>query len=206
MAKKPDPKGAHGAKPQLTKEDAALFDHAMRDVDKIAGKDDAPPTLPYVSSPARPPQPAADQRSAGRQPKTPMKAPIRSGSALPPLAAGSSADVDARTMDRLRRGRLRPEGRLDLHGLTQDKAHRALNRFIGKAQASGLRSIIIITGKGRVSEGGGVLRNQVPRWLNAPDIRPCVLAFAPAQPQDGGTGALYVLLRRKRNSPGKRPR
>ena len=101
-------------------------------------------------------------------------------------------------MDRLRRGRLRPEARLDLHGMTQDKAHRALNRFIAEAQSSGVRSIIIITGKGRISEGGGVLRNQVPKWLNAPGIRPSILAFSPAQPKDGGEGALYVLLRRRR--------
>jgi len=117
---------------------------------------------------------------------------------LPTLAAGTSADVDSRTLDRLRRGRLRPEARLDLHGMTQDKAHRALNRFIAEAQSSGVRSTIIITGKGRISEGGGVLRNQVPQWLNAPGIRPSILAFAPAQPKDGGAGALYVLLRRRR--------
>ncbi|MDA0651785.1 MAG: Smr/MutS family protein [Proteobacteria bacterium] len=124
--------------------------------------------------------------------------PLKSIAALPSLAAGTSADVDSRTMDRLRRGRLRPEARLDLHGMTQDKAHRALNLFIAEAQSSGVRSIIIITGKGRISEGGGVLRNQVPQWLNAPGIRPSILAFSPAQPKDGGAGALYVLLRRRR--------
>jgi DNA-nicking Smr family endonuclease len=109
-----------------------------------------------------------------------------------------SADVDGRTLDRLRRGRLRPEERLDLHGLTQEKAHRALTRFIARAYTAGVRSIIIITGKGKVSEGGGVLRTQVPQWLNTPAIRPRILAFTPAQPKDGGAGALYVLLRRQR--------
>jgi DNA-nicking Smr family endonuclease len=93
---------------------------------------------------------------------------------------------------------MRPEGRLDLHGMIQTQAHRALTSYVTQAQSSGLRCIIVITGKGRVSEGGGVLRNQVPQWLNSPAIRSSVLAFSPAQPRDGGAGALYVLLRRKR--------
>lgn len=101
-------------------------------------------------------------------------------------------------MTRFRRGQMRPEGRLDLHGMIQTEAHRALTAYVAKAQSSGLRCVIVITGKGRISEGGGVLRNQVPNWLNSPSLRPLILAFSPAQPQDGGTGALYVLLRRKR--------
>ena len=85
-----------------------------------------------------------------------------------------------------------------LIGMVQTEAHRALNSYVAQAQSSGLRCIIVITGKGRVSEGGGVLRNQVPQWLNSPALRPLILAFTPAQPRDGGDGALYVLLRRKR--------
>ena len=183
MAKPPDK-----AKTAPT-DDAALFESAMRDVEKIEGKVGSPPAQPV-------PKPAAPNPSPSRS-KRPGARSVKSIAALPHLAAGTSADVDARTLDRLRRGRLRPEARLDLHGLTQDKAHRALDRFISQAQSSGARSIIIITGKGRVSEGGGVLRNQVPQWLNAPGIRPSILAFSPAQPRDGGSGALYVLLRKR---------
>ena len=190
MAKPPNRKVNAAAKAAITDDEAALFDSAMRDVEKITGKDGNQTGQSVKISPVTKPPPPRERR--------PVTAPLKPRAALPSLAPGTSADVDTRTMERLRRGRLRPEARLDLHGLTQDKAHRALNRFIAQAQSSGVRSIIIITGKGRVSEGGGVLRNQVPHWLNAPGIRPSILAFSPAQPKDGGSGALYVLLRRQR--------
>jgi DNA-nicking Smr family endonuclease len=103
-------------------------------------------------------------------------------------------------MGRLRRGQMRPEARLDLHGMTRKEAYAALTAFIPRAQADGRRCVVVITGKGRVSEGGGVLRNEVPGWLNAPAIRQSILGFAAAQPRDGGTGALYVLLRRARSA------
>jgi DNA-nicking Smr family endonuclease len=190
MAKTPKPRKSPSAKPALIDDEAGLFDSAMRDVKKFDGKRGRPVPPPNTISSAPKPSPPNE--------KLPSVPSLKSIAALPTLAAGTSADVDSRTLDRLRRGRLRPEARLDLHGMTQDKAHRALNRFIAEAQSSGVRSTIIITGKGRISEGGGVLRNQVPQWLNAPGIRPSILAFAPAQPKDGGAGALYVLLRRRR--------
>jgi len=190
MAKPPDRTRTPGSKSAPTEDEAALFDAAMRDVKKLGGKKPGPSARPVTNAGVRKP-PAARER-----PKA--KAPAKQPHALPSLTAGASADVDSRTMDRLRRGQLRPEARLDLHGLTQDRAHQALERFIARAQSSGVRSIIIITGKGRISKGGGVLRNQVPQWLNAPGIRPYILGFSPAQPRDGGDGALYVLLRRKR--------
>ena len=114
------------------------------------------------------------------------------------LSVGRSADVDKRTFDRLRRGQLRPEARLDLHGMTQDQAHKALMKFIEGSQEEGRRCVIVITGRGRVSEGGGVLRREVPGWLNSPGIRSIVLAVSMATPRDGGSGAMYVLLRRLR--------
>ena len=84
------------------------------------------------------------------------------------------------------------------HGMTQAEAHGALSAYLDRAQGATRRCILVITGKGRVSENGGVLRTMVPRWLNAPATRARVLAIAPAQPKDGGAGALYVLLRRLR--------
>jgi len=190
MAKRPDRAKPPGSKPALTDDEAALFNAAMRDVKKLGGRK-AGPT-------ARPETDAVGQKPPAARQLRPAVAPVKRSHVLPPLAAGASADVDSRTMDRLRRGQLRPEARIDLHGLTQDRAHQALERFIARAQTAGVRSIIIITGKGRISMGGGVLRNQVPQWLNAPGIRPSILGFSPAQPRDGGDGALYVLLRRKR--------
>lgn len=91
-----------------------------------------------------------------------------------------------------------PEGRLDLHNMTQDEAHRALNRFISHGQAAGRRCVLVITGKGRSSAGMiGVLKQQVPLWLNEPELRNRLLAFAYATPAYGGDGALFVLLKRR---------
>ncbi|MBT5050537.1 MAG: DNA mismatch repair protein MutS [Rhodospirillaceae bacterium] len=179
------------SKPGLSLEDAALFDAAMRDVETISDYDDPPPAS---ITPPPPQAPAAKRKSPTRRPP-PEPPPNKK---LPALKPGASADVDTRTLTRFKRGQMRPEGRLDLHGMVQTEAHRALNSYVAQAQSSGLRCIIVITGKGRVSEGGGVLRNQVPQWLNSPALRPLILAFTPAQPRDGGDGALYVLLRRKR--------
>ena len=115
------------------------------------------------------------------------------------MSAGATAGLDSRTMDRLKRGRIRPEATLDLHGRTRDEAHRALSGFLARAQSDGRRCVIVVTGKGRLSEGGGVIRNEVPHWLNLAPNRARILGFAQAQPRDGGGGALYVLLRRVRS-------
>lgn len=115
------------------------------------------------------------------------------------LSHGDDAHIDYRTASRLRRGRLRIKGRLDLHGLSQAHAHAALRRFVSAAWQLGLRSILVITGKGNRTDGGvGVLRSAVPLWLNEPDLRPKVLSFTYARPRDGGEGALYLLIRRRR--------
>lgn len=109
---------------------------------------------------------------------------------------GQFADIDKRTAERFRRGELAIDARLDLHGLTQTEAHRRLDSFVVRAAASGTRMLLVITGKGE--RGTGVLRDGVPRWLAEPGLRPYVLALAHAQPKHGGGGALYVLLRKKR--------
>lgn len=111
---------------------------------------------------------------------------------------GQGAGVDKRTVQRLKRGQLDIEARLDLHGLTQSVAHARLDGFLTAAQDRGLRCVLVITGKGRVGEAGGVLRQMVPRWLNTPPNRGRVLSMTQAQPKHGGAGALYLLLRRKK--------
>ncbi|HEV8677802.1 MAG TPA: Smr/MutS family protein [Stellaceae bacterium] len=110
----------------------------------------------------------------------------------PPLSR--FAGLDRASAQRLKRGRYPVEATLDLHGLTQDEAHRALSRFVAGARAAGRRCVLVVTGHGRTS--GGVLKSAVPRWLDEPGLRPHLLARAPAQPKDGGTAALYLLLRR----------
>ena len=116
------------------------------------------------------------------------------------LVAGSFEGVDRRTAGRLKRGKLPVEARLDLHGMTQAQAERALARFLADAQAAGLRNVLLITGKGRSKQdsGTGVLRRELPRWLNLPHNRERVVAVTPAQPKDGGEGAFYLRLRRLR--------
>jgi DNA-nicking Smr family endonuclease len=104
--------------------------------------------------------------------------------------------IDRRNWLRLKRGQVMIEQTIDLHGLTQEQAHERLSRFLAEAQQSGLRCLLVVTGKGLAQ--GGVLRHMVPRWLNEGPNRERVLAFAPAQPKHGGAGALYLLIRRKR--------
>jgi len=124
----------------------------------------------------------------------------------PEKAPGATATVpglDRRTAERLRRGRLPVEGRLDLHGEFQEQAYRLLVDFVTRAAAADKRVILVITGKGRSTtdewgRGGGVLRRQVPHWLSQPPLGALVLSTAPARPDHGGDGALYVLLRRRR--------
>lgn len=118
---------------------------------------------------------------------------------LPPLDVGRINGTDRRTADRLRRGKLGLDMRLDLHGLTLEAAHRRLLGFLTAAQSSGARCVLVITGKGlrgQAGEPAGRLKAAVPRWLNEPAFRPLVVSIALAQPKDGGSGALYVLVRK----------
>ncbi len=123
------------------------------------------------------------------------------------ITPSPGAGLDRKTADKLRRGKFPVEARLDLHGLRQDEAEQALSRFIEKSYQAGRRCVIVITGKGREQkeqaswwEGAprGVLRDRVPGWLAAPPFSSYVLGTEPARPEDGGSGALYILLRRKR--------
>ena len=145
-----------------------------------------------AAAPGPPPAPARPAWQAGAAPRA--AANTRVARSAPPLAIDRFAGIDRANAERLKRGRHPVEARLDLHGMTQDEAHRALARFIAAARGSGKRCVLVITGRGAV--GGGVLRSAVPRWLAEPALRPHLLAIATAQPQDGGAGALYVMLRR----------
>jgi len=117
------------------------------------------------------------------------------------LRHGDGTGIDRRTHDRFRRGRMAIEGRLDLHGMTRERAHAALNAFLYRAHERSARCVLVVTGKGTGRDGGGVLRREVPHWLNQAGLRTLVLGIAHAQPRDGGDGALYVLLKRRRETP-----
>lgn len=113
--------------------------------------------------------------------------------------------MDSKAFTRMKRGKLAPEARIDLHGMTMDRAHPILTTFILRAQASGKRLVLVITGKGRDrDEGGpipvprGILKHQVPQWLSMPPLSQAVLQIAQAHVSHGGAGAYYVYLRRYR--------
>lgn len=120
------------------------------------------------------------------------------------LPVGAHTQMDRGRFEKLRRGRLDPEARLDLHGMTAERAHGALVSFILGAHADGLRLVLVITGKGRPDEHAiqphrhGILRHSLPHWLTAPPLTGRVLQTAPAHQRHGGAGAFYVYLRRHR--------
>lgn len=96
---------------------------------------------------------------------------------------------------RVRRGRIQINRRIDLHDMTRDQAQAALFNLVRRAYAQDERCLLVITGKGlRLN---GVLRQNLPNWLNAPDIRPLIASYAQAHVKHGGTGAWYVFLKRK---------
>jgi DNA-nicking Smr family endonuclease len=170
-----------------------LWAHATRDIKplkqrkpppvrktgpKPAAKDIAAPDVPSMATLLAPARPAAKPKH-------------------PELAPGAAPGVDARTAERLRRGDYPVDARLDLHGHTQEEAHRALIAFVEQAWRVQRRCLLVITGKGR-GEAVGVLKSSLPRWLNEAPLRARILAFATARPRHGGGGAFYILLKRQR--------
>lgn len=175
-------------------DDRDLFRAVMRDVKP----------LKHRVSGTSPPLGNTSEATASRKPGAENDRP-NSLSVLSPqpkqqfLTHGDTAGLDRRTGQRFRRGQLPIEARLDLHGMYQKEAYRILTAFISGQQAQGRRCVIVVTGKGVGKQGGGVLRSAVPRWLNEVPNRDKVLAFGYARQRDGGVGALYLLLKRRRN-------
>ena len=166
--------------------DAHLFDLAMRDVVPLRK---APPKRFSPAVATAPKVPAFAAADA---------APLFFTRAVPapPPKAAPNPGLDRNTARRFERGELPIDRAIDLHGLTEARAHQALDRFMGDAVASGARMLLIVTGKGK--DGDGVLRRHVPDWLR---LGPCggrILRQAQARLPHGGAGALYVLLRRNR--------
>jgi DNA-nicking Smr family endonuclease len=174
----------------------ALWQAAMRDVKPLKrAKAMARPASAPTAAPEKPKKASVtSQRPAAPAPSTTRS--IVATKAAPEISHGRAAGIDRRSAEKLRRGRLPIDGRLDLHGMTQEAASGRLASFLERAESQGKRCVLVITGKGLAS--GGVLRDQVPRWLNLPPNRARVLAVDYARPQHGGGGALYVLLKRQR--------
>ena len=122
-----------------------------------------------------------------------------------PAASGPSG-INGATQDRLRRGLMEPDARIDLHGMTQVAAHRTLFTWLNNAHRQGHRLVLVVTGKGNPKNDEnapwmvsphGVLKQMVPRWLNEPELAALVASVRPAHARHGGGGALYVYLRKR---------
>jgi DNA-nicking Smr family endonuclease len=180
-------------KRSLSEEERALWEsvakHAkpLRKKSRVAKSQDVvhPAETPATANPAASPKPLPSTRiPRGPKPESP-----------PPLAP-----LGRRERSQLSRGRKEIDARLDLHGMTQARAHRALADFLQRAHSDGLTFVLIITGKGKMGAESerGVLRRQVPQWLNLPEFRAMVIGFEEAHVGHGGEGALYVRIRRLR--------
>lgn len=143
-------------------------------------------------------RPLAQKATSRAQPKP--------GQGVKPALTGG---LDGRTTERLRRGLLEPRAKLDLHGYTEEAAHRALLTFLKSARARGHRLVLVVTGRGRRSDDEaafsldfsrgprGVLKSTTPRWLKEPEFAALVAGTQAAHRRHGGDGALYIYLRKK---------
>jgi DNA-nicking Smr family endonuclease len=168
----------------LSEHDRAVWQDYVRQVRALKGRAPTPP----AARPA-PPQPAA-------APQAQAPPPPRAAMPAPPLVTGlAPAGLDKSSWGRFRTGKLPAARTLDLHGKTAQAAFHALERFLAEASADHLRCVEIITGRG-AGEQGGVIRRELPLWLNLPRLRPLILAAA--HPHAQNPGSTRLLLRRSR--------
>jgi DNA-nicking Smr family endonuclease len=176
----------------LSEEERALWESVARQVKPLRKKPRA--EKPAAGAPAVE-SPIAVKPAASPRPIAAVHTPKPSKPAAPPLAP-----LGRRERAKLSKGRNEIDGRLDLHGMTQVRAHHALRGFLQRAHREGLTFVLVITGKGKVGAESerGVLRRQVPQWLSLPEFRSLVVGFEEAHIGHGGEGALYVRIRRAR--------
>jgi DNA-nicking Smr family endonuclease len=167
----------------LSEEDRVLWSLVARSANPLKGK--AAVELPSSEIPPR------------SQP--PQLSPVPPAVAAKPKPLPVPRHLDEPTLDKLSKGRLPIEGRVDLHGMTQEEAYSLLYSFLHRAHAGGVRYVLVITGKGSSSGGDGVLRRSVPAWLSTPAFRHLVSSHDHAARHHGGAGALYIRLRRSRS-------
>jgi DNA-nicking Smr family endonuclease len=179
-------------KRNLSEEERALWELVAKQTKPLRKKPRAT-EVPAVSPDAQTP---AAAKSA-----VPKPLPSAQSSRAPKPEAPPLAPLGRRERSQLSRGRKEIEARLDLHGMTQARAHRALASFLHRAHRDGLTFVLVITGKGRTTGAEserGILRRQVPHWLSLPEIRSLVVGFEEAHIGHGGEGALYVRIRRSK--------
>jgi DNA-nicking Smr family endonuclease len=177
----------------LSDEEQELWTTVTRSVPRLRRKK----PKPISEETAGEAKPAAAKAS---RPSKPQKTPKRIAPHWAPEAP-LLAPLERRLKQRLARGTQAIDSRIDLHGLTESQAHDALLRFLRSSQIKGAKVVLVITGKGRLGREHGVLRRAVPLWLKLPEFRVAVVGFEPASVGHGGEGALYVRVRKIRNSP-----
>jgi DNA-nicking Smr family endonuclease len=190
-----DPEPVRRRKRSLSREEQALWESVARQVKPLRKR--AVVKAQHDAEPDDSAKPLHAAKKAERAHATPV-APrvVAKPPAHPPLVA-----LGRRERSHLARGRKEIEARLDLHGMTQTRAHRALFNFLARCSDDGMTFVLVITGKGRASDANperGVLRRQVPHWLGLPEFRSLVVGFEEAHIGHGGEGALYVRVRRAR--------
>lgn len=193
----------------LDEEESAVWEHAARSIEPLkrsksrvhaSANPDEAASRPRAKAGAHVAHVHAKPKASPAQSPLPLVA-----KAVPPLV-----EVDRKKVKRLRAGRIDIDGRIDLHGLRQDEAHANLRAFLHRAQARSWRWVLVITGKGKAERRShqepfdmsahrdrGVLKRNVPRWLEEPDLRGLVISYTTASIAHGGEGALYVHLRKR---------
>jgi DNA-nicking Smr family endonuclease len=173
----------------LSAADLALWREVARSIKPLPGRAPIAPEPAEALPPTPQPPPMAIPAASPTRPATPKPPPL--------------APLERRLRTQLRRGQQAVEAVIDLHGMRQDEAHLALRAFLRREQGRGCKLARVVTGKGAAGdslfgEERGVLRRMVPHWLRLADLRPLVVGFEEAEQRHGGSGALYVRLRRAR--------
>ncbi len=182
-------------KRSLSEEEHALWESVAKQTKPLRKKPRAAkpqPPSPDTETPAAAKAAAPLKLDPSPRPRAAKPDP---SPAPPPLAP-----IGRRERSQLSRGRKDIDARLDLHGMTQTRAHHALSAFLQRAHRDGLTFVLVITGKGKIGAESerGVLRRQVPHWLGLPEFRSLVVGFEEAHIGHGGEGALYVRIRRSK--------
>jgi DNA-nicking Smr family endonuclease len=180
----------------LSEEELALWESVAKQIKPLRRKSRTAKALIAAQETMTP---AAGKVAASSKPLSIPKIPRVSKPDIAPVQP-PLAPLGRRERSQLSRGRKDIDARLDLHGMTQTRAHRALAGFLQRAHSDGLTFVLIITGKGKIGAESerGVLRRQVPQWLALPEFRSLVVGFEEAHIGHGGEGALYVRIRRAR--------
>lgn len=182
----------------LSEAERELWTHVTRDVTPTASDHATFATqIEQFSDDSDAAQKPLTRKRRSLVPPATMPTPVPTGP--PALVPGKTNMMDKRTARRLKRGQLGIDARLDLHGHVQATAHRALETFLENSFYAGHRTVLVITGKGNRGTGQvGVLKEAVPKWLNQSPIRQWVTGFSYAAIKDGGDGALYIRIKRRR--------